>query len=213
MIRPPLFHGFQALSRDGYRDFFAELGDEERFLLEIYLTAARARRVELRRTRAIRIAASHSRLLTSDCTFSSHSADDVTMVDMGNQKGESKTENDKSKWKKEFIARLLKFSVSTFRLCDTLRQSRTLWALSDQLIRCSASVGANVVEAQSASSKNDYIKFFEIALKSSNETKYWLLLAKTYDVKYQQEVDALLKEATEINNIIAASVLTLKGKR
>ena len=132
---------------------------------------------------------------------------------MGNQKGESKTENDKAKWKKEFIARLLKFSVSIFRLCDSLRENRTLWALSDQLVRCSSSVGANIVEAQSASSKNDYIKFFEIALKSSNETKYWLLLAKAYDMKYQQDVDVLLKESTEINNIIAASVLTLKGKR
>ena len=132
---------------------------------------------------------------------------------MGNQKGESKNENDKAKWKKEFIARLLTFSVSIFRFCDVLRENRTLWALVDQLIRCSSSVGANVVEAQSAHSKNDYIKFFEIALKSSNETKYWLLLAKTYDKKYAFDVDRLLGEATEINNIIGASVLTLKGKR
>lgn len=94
-----------------------------------------------------------------------------------------------------------------------LRANRTLWPLCDQLIRCAGSVGANVVEAQSASSKKDYIKFFEIALKSSNETKYWLLLAKTYDSKYAQGADCLLKEAEEINNILAANILTLKGKR
>ncbi len=122
-------------------------------------------------------------------------------------------ENDKAKWKKDFVSRLIKFSVSIFRLCDHFRENRTLWALSDQLVRCSSSVGANVVEAQSASSKRDYIKFFEIALKSSNETRYWLLLAKTYDAKYAGDVDVLLKEAVEINNVLGASVLTLKGKR
>lgn len=206
-------HRFQTLGGDSDSNLLVELWNEERFLLQIHLATTRPRGVEFRRTRAIGVAAANAAPLAGDNAFPCHNAFDAIIPRMGNQKGESRTENDKVKWKKEFIARLLGFSVSIFRLCDLLRENRTLWALSDQLIRCSSSVGANVVEAQSASSKNDYIKFFEIALKSSNETRYWLLLAKTYDVKYQKNVDALLKEATEINNIIAASVLTLKGKR
>jgi four helix bundle protein len=34
------------------------------------------------------------------------------------------------------------------------------------------------VEAKSSSSRKDFIKFYEIALKSANETKYWLALLR-----------------------------------
>jgi len=44
--------------------------------------------------------------------------------------------------------------------------------MTDQLLRSATSIGANVMEAKSASSKRDFIKFYEIALKSANEIKY-----------------------------------------
>lgn len=90
-----------------------------------------------------------------------------------------------------------------------------MWSIADQLIRCVTSIGANVVEAKSSSSRKDYIKFFEIALKSSNETKYWYFLIKeaVEDIELKQEAGVLLKEADEISRIIGSSVLTLKGKR
>ncbi|MCD6233247.1 four helix bundle protein [bacterium] len=36
------------------------------------------------------------------------------------------------------------------------------------------SEGANLVEEKSSSSKRDFIKFYEIALKGCNEAIYWL---------------------------------------
>ena len=60
--------------------------------------------------------------------------------------------------------------------------------IADQLLRSATSIGANTVEAQAASRRKEFIKFYEIALKSANETKYW-------------------------PNILGASLLTLKGKR
>ena len=44
--------------------------------------------------------------------------------------------------------------------------------MTDQLLRSATSIRANVMEAKSASSKRDFIKFYEIALKSANEIKY-----------------------------------------
>jgi len=73
-------------------------------------------------------------------------------------------------------------------------------------------MGANVVEAKSAHSKKDYVKFFEIALKSANETKYWLLVIKE-TTNNKKENEDILRETIEIANILASSVLTLKGKR
>lgn len=77
-----------------------------------------------------------------------------------------------SKFKKEFIRRLIHFSIRVLRFSETLRKERILWCIVDQLIRSATSIGANVVEAKSSSSKKDYIHYFEIALKSANETKY-----------------------------------------
>ena len=85
--------------------------------------------------------------------------------------------------------------------------------ISDQLLRSATSIGANIVEAKSASSKRDYIKYYEIALKSSNETRYWLgLLRDALDVD-KIEVNKLLKETGELANILAASLLTMKSKK
>ena len=69
-----------------------------------------------------------------------------------------------------------------------------------------------MIEGQAASSKRDFIKFYEIALKSSNETKYWLSLLQDSYSNLKPECELLLKEATEIANMLGSSVLTLKGK-
>jgi len=40
------------------------------------------------------------------------------------------------------------------------------------LIRAIASIGANIIEAQAASSKRDFTNFLNHALKSGNEAKF-----------------------------------------
>lgn len=122
-------------------------------------------------------------------------------------------QNDKEKFKKEFIHRLIKYSIQVIAFCEILRQKRNLSSIADQLIRSATSIGANVVEAKSSSSKKEYIKYFQIALKSANETKYWLILIKECDNIYLDQASNLLHETTELANILGSSVLTLKGKK
>lgn len=122
-------------------------------------------------------------------------------------------QNDKEKFKIEFTNRLIKFSVRIIKFCSSLSSERILWPLVDQLIRSSCSIGANVVEAKSSSSKRDYIHFFEIALKSANETKYWLLVIKECAPKFVFEASLLYQEVEEISKVLGSSVLTLKGKK
>jgi len=121
--------------------------------------------------------------------------------------------NDKSKFKNEFNKRLIRFSLEIIKLCKEIRKDRNLWPIADQLIRSATSIGANVIEARASSSKLDYLKFFQIALKSANETKYWLILALETMPNLENKVKILLKEVNEISNIIAAGVLTMKGKK
>lgn len=70
-----------------------------------------------------------------------------------------------------------------------------------------------MAEANAASSKKDYTNFFNYALKSANETKFWLGLLRDSGKADKTMANNLLKETTEIANILASSILTLKGKR
>lgn len=80
-----------------------------------------------------------------------------------------------------------------------------------QLMRSAASVGANVVEAKNSSSKIEFKRFYEIALKSCNETKYWICILRDGFECNDNELKNILKEADEISKILAASIIKLKG--
>lgn len=83
----------------------------------------------------------------------------------------------------------------------------------NQVLRSGTSIGANIIEAQAASSKLEFKKFYEIALKSANETKYWLCLLRDSGIAAKETIDPLLNEVIELSKMLAASVITLKGKR
>ena len=120
---------------------------------------------------------------------------------------------DNLKAKRDFRERCYKYSISMIRFIDTFPETRTYWTLKDQLLRSSTSIGANIVEAKSASSKRDYIRYYEIALKSANETKYWLGLFRDALGVDEIKINELLKETGELSNIIAASLLTMKSRK
>lgn len=77
----------------------------------------------------------------------------------------------------------------------------------DQLLRSATSIGANVVEGSAGSSKKDWQKFLIIALKSANESKYWLCLIRdTLDID-RNKVHELLTEADELSKILASIII------
>ncbi len=122
-------------------------------------------------------------------------------------------ENDKAKFKNEFKKRLYNFVLRLIRFIDTLPKSSVNDIMGKQLLRSGTSILANYVEANSASSKKDFINFFTHSLKSSNESKVWLTLLRDTHKGEKQEIAWLLAELIEISNIIASSILTLKGKK
>ncbi|MHA2060814.1 MAG: four helix bundle protein [Candidatus Sifarchaeia archaeon] len=109
--------------------------------------------------------------------------------------------------------RTYNFSREIIKFVATFPNTRVYWVISDQLLRSATSIGANIIEAQAASSKRDFIKFFQIALKSANETAYWLNLLKDATKVDQTKVNKLLKEVDELAKMLGASLLTMKGKR
>jgi four helix bundle protein len=132
---------------------------------------------------------------------------------MISQKSNLKSQSHSSKIKNEFMERCYHFSIAVIKLTRELPEKRVYWTVSDQLIRSATSIGANIIEGKSASSKKDFMKYYEIALKSANETKYWLGLLRDALEGDKVEISELMKETTELAKILAASVLTMKGKK
>jgi len=121
-------------------------------------------------------------------------------------------ENDNVNFKKEFKARLYNWVLRLIKFISKSPKSSVNEVIHKQLLRSGTSILANYIEANSASSRKDFINFFTHSLKSANESKVWLALLRDTKQGNQEELNHLLEELVEIANVIAASILTLKNK-
>jgi four helix bundle protein len=125
-----------------------------------------------------------------------------------------KVQNHNSKLKPDIKKRAFQYALDTVRFMDHLNQKHlSVQVVARQLLRSATSIGANTVEAQASSSKREFTNFPNHSLKSANETKLWLALFRDSGKADTKQVDRLLTEAKELANILASSILTLRGKR
>jgi len=118
-----------------------------------------------------------------------------------------------TKNKIELKHRAYKYSIKLIESLDALPKDESNQVITKQLLRSATSIGANIVEAQASSSKKDFTNFFTHALKSANESLYWLGLLRDAKKINCPELKYLLGETRELANILGSSILTLKGKR
>ncbi len=122
-------------------------------------------------------------------------------------------QNDKVKIKKEFKRRLYKFTLRLIEFLDKLPDDNTSRRIGEQLLRSGASIIANYIEGQAASSKRDFTNYFNTSLKSANESKLWLALLRDSKRVKADDVSWYLNEIDETAKIFGSSILTLKGKK
>ena len=85
-------------------------------------------------------------------------------------------------------------------LCDKKHE----YVLSKQVLRSGTSIGANIVEANGAISKDDFSAKMSIAYKEALETKYWLDLLKDSGYLESKGYDELYQEEDEISRMLFA---------
>ena len=107
--------------------------------------------------------------------------------------------------------RCYQFSKELVQFISTAKYERIYFSVFDQLLRSGTSIGANIVEAKAGSSIKDFRNFYNIALKSANETKYWLCLIRdTIENIEKEKINGLIKEADELSKIIASIIINLQ---
>lgn len=102
--------------------------------------------------------------------------------------------------------RTLEFSKQIIQLCKTLPKNVITIPLISQLIRCGTAIGANYIEANDALGKKDFVHRVKISRKEAKETIYWLKLIIEENNKFQEQINILLKECTELKNILSTII-------
>jgi four helix bundle protein len=102
-------------------------------------------------------------------------------------------------------------AVKSVYLAKDLKKKHREYTLSNQFLRSSTSVGANIRESRNAQSKPDFIHKLSISQKECDETIYWLELLLATGYLEKDEFDEVNSLALEILKMLKRSILTAKG--
>lgn len=111
----------------------------------------------------------------------------------------------------ELYQRLLLFAQHNLQLIKKLPNTIYNREYSSQLIRSSASPGANYIEAIEASSRKEFCFRLKTSRKETKESIHWLKLIKSANEEYpeiQKETQSLIDEAQQLIKIFTSSILT-----
>ena len=103
------------------------------------------------------------------------------------------------------------FSVDIVNLCADIKENRKSNILLNQLLRSGTSIGANIHEANYASSKADFINKLQIALKECYETDYWLSIFKETHIISEIEYKDMFAKCSKIRKLLISSITTAKN--
>ncbi len=103
----------------------------------------------------------------------------------------------------------IEFAVKIVKLTDEIQGKGVL---KNQILKSGTSIGANIHEANYAQSKADFISKFQIALKESYETEYWLELFSKTNMIDANQYSELKNECGKIRRLLIASINTTKEK-
>ena len=106
----------------------------------------------------------------------------------------------------ELRTRAKEFALHMIAVCDEIDTRKGRSVLVNQVIRSATSIGANIHEANYASSKADFINKFHIALKECAETEYWIEIAQKADLISADVSKLLLHKCGTIRRMLISSI-------
>ncbi|SRR3989339_987726 len=105
--------------------------------------------------------------------------------------------------------RTANFGEAVIKFCHTIEQNVISRPIVNQLVRSGTSIGANYMEANSASSKKDFRNKIYICKKESQETKHWLRMMIAVVPNKKEEISKLSRECQELILIFGKIISSL----
>lgn len=113
----------------------------------------------------------------------------------------------------QLLIQSLDFAAKIINLQKFLISQKKETIISKQIIRSSTSIGANINEANYASSKPDFISKMHIALKECAETEYWIRLLEKSEYISNDYSLKLLNNCLSIKKMLIATLNTVKSSK
>lgn len=107
-------------------------------------------------------------------------------------------------------ARTKAYSISIGKLIIELPVNVLNRNYSNQLVRCSSSVGANYRAACRAKSTADFLNKLKIVEEEIDESMFFLELIEEFNPLLKQEAQKNWKEGNELLAIIVSSIITIR---
>ena len=104
----------------------------------------------------------------------------------------------------------IEFAILIIKCTSRIAKEKQEYIISKQLLKSGTSIGANVSEAAFAQSKPDFIHKLSIALKESNESKYWLKLLQQTNFLNSTEIESMMGLNEDLIRLISKSIKTAK---
>ena len=114
--------------------------------------------------------------------------------------------------KEQFKNRTKMFAINTAKLCKTLSYDSIIKSYIDQVVRASASIGANYRAACRVKSKADFINKMRIVEEEADESVYFFELLLEFYPDKKSMIDILYKEGNEILSMTVSSIHTALKK-
>lgn len=111
----------------------------------------------------------------------------------------------------ELRTRAKALALHVIAVCDDVEPRKGRGVLVNQIVSSVTSVGANIHEANYASSRADFINKFHIALKECAETEYWIEMLVGCNAINEACGKTLLQECGVIRRMLAKSITTAKN--
>jgi four helix bundle protein len=108
--------------------------------------------------------------------------------------------------------RSLRFYCDVLAFVDTIPVGPATTDLIEQLVSAAGSIGSNRDEALGGSTRREFIRYNEIALRSANETVRWLRACAGRKIGQQDQCLTLLNEARQLARLLGKIVVTAKRR-
>ena len=105
------------------------------------------------------------------------------------------------------------FALHVISVCDNVDTKKNRGALTNQIVRSSTSVGANIHEANYGASTADFINKLQIALKECYETEYWIEMLQGSNSIDTTTATELMQECRYIRAMLVKSITTAKKNK
>jgi four helix bundle protein len=108
--------------------------------------------------------------------------------------------------------RSFKFGCEVARFALNLTPVPGVRCIVDQLLKAGTAVGANLEEAKAASSKREFVRYVEIALREARESLYWLRICAAIELGSAETLRGLQGEADQLVRILTAIAINTKQR-